>query len=107
VDEAEHVAENFSIVGFLLEAHELDANYVEAFVGFDQEISEQLVHAAALARRTLAKWPVPSGQAQCGFEAFNFSCGGTAFVFVNGALMWLVRNSLTGKLLVVISARRE
>jgi hypothetical protein len=36
--------------GFLLEAHELDADHVEAFVGLDQELSKQIVHATALAR---------------------------------------------------------
>jgi hypothetical protein len=55
MDEAEHVAENFSIVGFLLEAHEFDADHVEAFVGFDQEVLEQVVHATALAGETLAE----------------------------------------------------
>ena len=50
VDQPEDVAENFGVVGLLLETHELDVDHVEAFVGFDQELSQQVVHAAALAR---------------------------------------------------------
>ena len=55
MDEAEHVAENLGIVGLLLKANEFDVDHVEALVGFDQKLLEQVVHRpAAFARGTLA-----------------------------------------------------
>jgi hypothetical protein len=76
VHQPEDVAENLRVVGLLLETHELDIDDVEALVGLDQEFLEKLVHPQQpwLGER----WPPDQfhpSKAQCGFEAFNFSCG--------------------------------
>ncbi len=73
VDEAEDVAENFGVVGLLLETHELDVDHVEALVGLDQEFLEQVVHRQQPSPG--GRWPpdqIRPSDAQCGFEAFNF-----------------------------------
>ena len=73
VDQTENVAENLGVVGLLLEAHQLDVDHVETFVGLGQEFPQQVVHETAFARRAR-----PSGRRlgkrQCVGEAFNFGC---------------------------------
>ena len=45
VDQPEDVAEDFGVVGLLLETHEFDVDHVETFVGLGHEFPQQVVHA--------------------------------------------------------------
>ncbi len=61
VDEAEDVVENLGVVRVLLEAHELDVDHVEAFVGLGQEFPQQVVHGNAFVNGLWARPPLSVG----------------------------------------------
>ena len=57
----------FGVVGLLLEAHQLDVDRVETFVGLGQKFPQQVVHETAFA----PAGPAPSGrpwEGQCVVE---------------------------------------
>ena len=74
VDQAENVVENLRVVGFLLEANQLDVDGIEAFVRLGEEFPEQVVHG------NKPSWPGTTAaaafreQAQCVVKGFNFGC---------------------------------
>ena len=65
VDQPEDVAEDLGVVGLLLEAHQLDVDRVETFVGLGQKFPQQVVHETAFARRSPRHRAARSGRSVC------------------------------------------
>jgi hypothetical protein len=89
MDEAENVVENFGVVGFLFEAHQLDINHVETLVCLGQKFLQQIVHNKSLRRRAQAIGPAPSGMASVLWKRLIL----VAFQRDVRAINYLLRNS--------------
>ena len=62
VDETEDIAEDFCVVGLLLEADELDVDHVDALVRLREEFPQQFVHGELrLSRQASRAHPTLSG----------------------------------------------
>jgi hypothetical protein len=69
------VFENFEVVRFLLKAHQLQVDEIEAFAGLREELAQQIIHGSRYFRRNprpghseFGKWR------QCVAKRFNFGC---------------------------------